>query len=213
MALQPTANLDDVLSRSGNRGWDANLAFNQPDSIQTETSGGGSITFGAYGASLNPGSTDGDYARIKGLTGKYFEGGGYKRTVLMWNADFSNPPTSGTWYLGDMDGGFDGTGTKEQGAYWDVVNGEFAVDESNDKTTKPAPTPGGADDGVLIIEQDNNVVSFELYGSVTASAEIEAGGGSVNTRGYKFEATSDGSTDPGEMDLGIIKEVILHEGV
>ena len=68
MTLQPTANRDEVLFRASGFGYSQTLAHAIPTPpFNTSSNSGGSVSPGSYGALVQSGASNGDYAEIESI--------------------------------------------------------------------------------------------------------------------------------------------------
>lgn len=156
---------DDILNRAGTIGYNASLINNQPEPLTTYTTGGGDVNFGSDGATINPGSTTGDVAKIYSWDGAITNEFPGKVYFFAWFQCESNTPFSDEFELGLLNDSVN----QNQSVYID-----FTEEVINFAGTK--------------INWDGSLNKFDV-GIVEIVSDIEGGTTTVRLNTEKFRQT------------------------
>lgn len=195
-----SANRDDVLTESGLQGWEAVMAYTEPNHVNTHATGGGSMSFIDTGASFSAGVTAGDRAYMNGMNAIRYSGLQGFRTVLAYTPNDTTPFTDSAeigWY---------GTGIGTAGAALDLTNGQYRTTAN----TAPATLPASGETSFLTIEIDiaNNETRFEQTGAVTESVTIAEANVPAAYRMVLLESNGTGET----LEIPYARQTIHGEG-
>lgn len=196
-----SANRDDVLKESGLQGWEAVMAYTEPDHVNTFSTGGGSDSYIDTGASLSAGITAGDRAYINGMNAIRYDGLQGFRTVIAYTPNDTTPLTD------SVEIGWFGAGIGSGGAALDLTNGQYRTTTN----TAPATLPTAGETAFLTIEIDitNNETRFEQTGGVTETATIAEADVPLAYRMVLLESNGTGET----LEIPYMRQTIHGESL